>query len=147
MFINEKETLKEELNHRICLINNSILETECGLIKKQLKLESMYYNDFLSMVNHYDRLEYKLLREREKYTPFLCEKTKTPILLNDKVENEKKQCGWLSFDPDFNEYVIITNKESKGRVRFRKLTIISELYQNEIDTINVECRRNTIVNH
>lgn len=76
----------------------------------------------------------------ERYTPIKDRKTKEPILLGDLVENEKGQCGRLSWDDYFNNYLI--KSESGGNIYAQSYTKIKSLYKNEIDTTSVECRRN-----
>jgi hypothetical protein len=76
----------------------------------------------------------------ERYTPIKDRKTKKPILLGDLVENEKGQCGVLTWDDYYNRYLIKT--ESGGNVYAIFYTKIQSLYKNKFDTTRVECRKN-----
>ena len=78
--------------------------------------------------------------EFSKYTPILDSKTKEPLKLGDRVENNNKQCGILHFDDCFNKYVIKT--DTGGHIHSTVYIKMPELYDYSIDNTKVECRPN-----
>lgn len=76
--------------------------------------------------------------ELSRYTPILDSKTKEPLKLGDRVENNNKQCGILHFDDCFNKYVIKT--DTGGHINSTVYIKIPELYDYRIDNTKVECR-------
>lgn len=141
---NTKDTLKEEVKYRISLIEEKMEEE----LKKPKDDDNLYwfftqehlnYSEFYKMIVHFERIATKYEIVKEKYTPIVCEKTKTPLLIGDKVENEKKQCGTLYFDDFWNQYMI-KSTSGIGHLKFKSIYKIEEFYDYEIDSTRVECR-------
>lgn len=134
-----KTNLKEEIKHRLSLIEKAMF----GLDKNDLEYiilcnEHSQNEEFLSLIEIFEnRIGYEMF-EVSKYTPILDYKTKEPLKLGDKVENNNRQCGVLKFDECFNKYVIKT--ETGGHITSTVYVKIPELYDYKIDVTKVECR-------
>lgn len=76
----------------------------------------------------------------EKYTPIKDRLTNKPIFLGDFVKSEKNIFGVLTWDDYLNRYIIKTI--NGGNSYARTFTKVNELKENNIDTTNVECRKN-----
>lgn len=161
--INTKDTLKEEVKYRISLLE---LEMEKEL-RKPKDDENMYwfftqehlnYSEFLKMVEHFERIDFKNEIDKEKYTPFKCEETGTPLLIGDYVEIDRgdkygkgnTKCGVLIWEEFYNEYRLVRYKEDgtkeagATKINGKKLYKIEELYDYEIDTTRCETRTSSI---
>lgn len=134
-----KTNLKEEIKHRLSLIEKAMF----GLDKNDFEYiilcnEHSQNEEFLSLIEIFEnRIGYEMF-EVSKYTPILDYKTKEPLKLGDKVENNNRQCGVLKFDECFNKYVIKT--ETGGHITSTVYVKIPELYDYKIDVTKVECR-------
>ena len=95
-------------------------------------------SEFLSLIEIFEnRIGYEKF-EVSKYTPILDYKTKLPLKIGDKVQNNNRQCGILKFDECFNKYVIKT--DTGGHITSTVYVKIPELYDYKIDVTKVECR-------
>ena len=136
----EKDNLKDEILHRLSLIEKSMQEN---------KEDKMLYLIFCN--EHYQMTEFlnliKIFENKIGYEKFLASnfttiidyKTKEPLKIGDKVENNNRQCGTLNFDECFNKYVIKT--DTGGQITTNVYINIPELYDYKIDVTNVECRQ------
>ena len=141
----EKDNLKDEIKHRV-----ELLEVEMNNWKKNpdsdgelfwiLANEHSKHKEFLSLIEMFEnRIGHKIF-EVSNYTPILDYKTKEPLKIGDRVENNNKQCGILKFDECFNKYVIKT--DTGGHISSTVYIKIPELYDYKIDNTRVECRSN-----
>lgn len=148
MIIPVKNSLIEEIKHRI-----SALEIEMGNVKNQsddtekllysiLANEHSIYSDFLELINFFgDMVGYDEFL-KSKYTPILDCKTKQPLKIGDLVDNGDdgyKRCGTLIFDEYRNNYII--KSETGGNIYTKTYRKIERLYDYNIDTNRVECRK------
>ena len=144
-----KESLKNEIIHRILLLQKS-MDDELQKPKDEnnmywwFAMEHSNYNEFLNCIDFYERTEIKKQFDISKATPLVCKKTNKPIFIGDLVERsetgkQKNPCGILVWDDFFNEYLI--KNEFGNNTRFRALNKIEELHDYHIDTTGVECRR------
>lgn len=137
----EKDNLKDEIKHRLSLIEESMKDSKDD---KMLYLlfsdEHSKHSEFLHLIELFEnRLGFENF-EVSKHTPILDYKTKEPLKIGDRVENNNKQCGVLKFDECFNKYVIKT--DTGGHISSTVYIKIPELYDYKIDNTSVECRRN-----
>lgn len=134
-----KKSLKEEIKHRLSLIEKAMF----GLNKNDSEYiilcnEHSQNSEFLSLIEIFEnRIGYEKIKV-SNYTPILDYKTKLPLRIGDKVENNYRQCGVLKFDECFNKYVIKT--DTGGHITSTVYIKIPELYDYKIDVTKVECR-------
>jgi hypothetical protein len=135
-----KDNLKSEILHRLSLIEKSMQENkENEMLYLFLCNEHTQINEFFNLIEIFeDRIGYENFLE-SNFTPIVDYKTKEPLKIGDKVENNNRQCGTLKFDECFNKYVIKT--ETGGYITSSSYVKIKELYDYDIDNIKVECRR------
>jgi hypothetical protein len=134
-----KTNLKEEIKHRLSLIEKAMLVLDKNDFEYIILCNEHSQNsEFLSLIEIFEnRIGYKKF-EASKYTPILDYKTKLPLKIGDKVENNNRQCGVLKFDECFNKYVIKT--DTGGHITSTVYVKIHELYDYKIDVTKVECR-------
>lgn len=137
----EKDNLKDEIIHRLSLLEESMENAKDDKILHLLFAdEHSKHSEFLDLIKIFEnRLGFETF-EASNYTPILDYKTKEPLKIGDRVENNDKRCGILKFDECFNKYVIKT--ETGGHLSTTVYVKIPELYDYTIDNTNVECRRN-----
>lgn len=134
-----KKNLKEEIKHRLLLIEQSmqnISKTDFEYIV--FCNEHSQYSEFLNLIEIFENKTGFENFVVSKYTPILDYKTKEPLKIGDKVENNNRQCGVLKFDECFNKYVIKT--DTGGHITSTVYIKIPELYDYQIDVTKVECR-------
>jgi hypothetical protein len=135
-----KKTFIQEYKFRIQLLDKSIKENDYSIVLRDiLENEKSILEEVINNYLYFERVEAKKQYDKSKLTP-LIDSNNIPLIIGDKVENEKKQCGTLEFDSFWNEYLI--KSKSGGNIRFRNIKKIDQLYENNIDTTKVECRRN-----
>lgn len=78
----------------------------------------------------------------EKYTPIKCYKTKVSLYIGDLVKDLQNRCGTLQWDGDFNIYYI--KPINGGRIKTQSYIKINEIFDFNIDTTKVECRKNNL---
>lgn len=134
-----KTNLKEEIKHRLLLIEKAMFVLDKNDFEYIILCNEHSQNsEFLSLIEIFEnRIGYEKF-EVSKYTPILDYKTKLPLKIGDKVENNNRQCGVLKFDECFNKYVIKT--ETAGHITSTVYVKIPELYDYKIDVTKVECR-------
>ena len=134
-----KDNLKDEILHRLSLIEKSMQENkEDEILYLIFCDEHSQLTEFFNLIGIFEnRIGYKKFLE-SNFTPIIDYKTKEPLKLGDRVENNNKQCGILHFDDCFNKYVIKT--DTGGHINSTVYIKIPELYNYTIDTTNVECR-------
>lgn len=134
-----QDTLKDEIKHRLSLLEDSIQESkEDEMLYLLFCDEHSKHSEFLYLIELFEnRLGFKNF-EISNYTPILDYKTKEPLKIGDKVENNNRQCGVLKFDECFNKYVIKT--DTGGNITSTVYIKIPELYDYKIDVTKVECR-------
>ena len=144
----EKNTFKEELIHRISLIEaemhdyaNNKPRDEDNLYWYYAQEHSMH-TEILKLFNLFeDRIGYEKFVE-SNYTPIKDCVTKEPLKIGDKVSNNNSLnpiCGILSFDDYDNKYCI---KLDSGAIKPSSFTKIEEFFEYSIDNSKVECRSN-----
>ena len=135
----EKDNLKDEIKHRLSLLEESMKNSkEDKMLHLLFADEHSKYSEFLSLIGIFEnRIGYEAF-EVSKHTPILDYKTKEPLKIGDRVENNNKQCGILKFDESFNKYVIKT--DTGGHISSTVYIKITELYDYKIDVTGVECR-------
>ncbi len=124
-----KNTLKEEVVYRIELLQQSFEEIKnynkddrFRFDEAILTYELAVYENVLKMIEHFERLDFVTKIEKEKYTPYKCEKTGTPLLIGDKcfeIDNGLKKEGTLVFDEHFNKYLL--KNEYGNNIHFFKI--------------------------
>ena len=144
-----KDNLKDEIKYRIALLEESIENSNNDLTqsseqREMIRLlfsdEHSKHSEFLSLIEIFEnRIGYEAF-DVSKYTPILDYKTKLPLKIGDRVENNNRQCGILKFDECFNKYVIKT--DTGGHISSTVYIKIPELYDYKIDNTSVECRKN-----
>ncbi len=130
----KKDTLKKELKYRIETIEQSLKELKSDEVSKYVKpifkYELEVYKNVLKMVKHFERVEFGCKIEKEKYTPYKCAKTGTPLLIGDKCASveygRQKSCGTLEFDSFLNKYVL--KSESRHNIHFHSLEKIDDFF-------------------
>jgi len=134
-----KTNLKEEIKHRLFSIEQSMQNIDKNdFVYIVLCNEHSQYSEFLNLIEIFEnRLGFEDFKI-SNYTPILDYKTKEPLKIGDKVENNNRQCGVLKFDECFNKYVIKTN--TGGHINSSVYIKIHELYDYTIDNTKVECR-------
>lgn len=134
-----KTSLKEEIKHRLSLIEKAMFILDKNDFEYIILCNEHSQNsEFLSLIEIFEnRIGYEKF-EVSKYTPILDYKTKLPLKIGDKVENNNRQCGILKFDECFNKYVIKT--DTGGHITSTVYVKIPELYDYKIDVTKVECR-------
>ncbi len=134
-----KTNLKEEIKHRLSLIEKAMFVLNKNDFEYIILCNEHSQNaEFLSLIEIFEnRTGYEKFKV-SKYTPILDYKTKLPLKIGDKVENNNHQCGILKFDECFNKYVIKT--DTGGHITSTVYTKIPELYDYKIDVTKVECR-------
>jgi len=135
-----KTNLKEEVKHRLFSIKQSMQNIDKNdFVYIVLCNEHSQYSEFLNLIEIFEnRLGFEDFKI-SNYTPILDYKTKEPLKIGDKVENNNRQCGVLKFDECFNKYVIKT--DTGGQITSTVYIKIPELYDYEIDVTKVECRQ------
>jgi hypothetical protein len=136
----EKDNLKDEIKHRLSLIEESMQNSKDDEMLYLIFCdEHSKHSEFLTLIELFEnRIGFEQF-EASRYTPILDYKTKEPLKIGDKVENNNKQCGILHFDDCFNKYVIKT--DTGGHISSSVYIKIPELYDYKIDNTKVECRR------
>lgn len=144
MIIPAKNSLIEEVQHRISALETQMKNVESRSDETEQLLYSVFanehsiYSDFLQLINYFgNKIGYENFIA-SKHTPILDYKTKEPLKIGDKVENLNGQCGTLFFDDLFNEYLV--KVDGGGHFRTRNYIKIQELYDYKIDAGRVECR-------
>lgn len=134
-----KTSLKEEIKHRLSLIEKAMFILDKNDFEYIILCNEHSQNsEFLSLIEIFEnRIGYEKF-EVSKYTPILDYKTKLPLKIGDKVQNNNRQCGILKFDECFNKYVIKT--DTGGHITSTVYVKIPELYDYKIDVTKVECR-------
>lgn len=134
-----KTNLKEEVKHRLFSIEQSMKNIDKkDFVYIVLCNEHSQYSEFLNLIEFFEnRLGFQDFKI-SNYTPILDYKTKEPLKIGDKVENNNRQCGVLKFDECFNKYVIKT--DTGGHITSTVYIKIPELYDYKIDVTKVECR-------
>ena len=137
----EKENLKDEIKHRLSLLEDSIKESENDEFLRLIYCNEHSQNtEFLNLIGTFEnRIGFEQF-ENSKFTPIKCKTTGEPLKIGDYVENYQKQCGTLQFDDCFNKYVIKT--ETGGHINSTVYIKIQKLYEYTIDNTSVECRKN-----
>ena len=136
----EKDNLKDEILHRLSLIEKSMQENkEDQMLYLIFCNEHSQMTEFLNLIKIFEnKIGYEKFLA-SNFTPIIDYKTKEPLKIGDKVENNNKQCGTLKFDEYFNKYVIKT--DTGGQITTNVYIKIPELYDYKIDVTNVECRQ------
>lgn len=135
-------TLREEIEHRISLINESISripKSTDSVIKSILMNEKSMYDNFLYMIDFYgDHIGYKI-HLSDKYTPIICLKTGVRLKIGDLVEClSLNKCGTLVFRNHTNQYAIKTADSSYINTKY--FAKIDKLYEFNSNSERVECR-------
>ena len=73
-------------------------------------------------------------------TPLKDKHTKENLLIGDRVQNEKTQCGKLHWDDTRMKYVI--KSDEGGNIPFATIELIDELHDNNIGSEKTESRNN-----
>ncbi len=134
-----KDTLKEEIQYRLTCIEDVLKNEDEELLNKILKNEHSMLAEILQLIVTFEnRIGYQKWEE-SKYTPLFCQKTKQPLLIGDKVEDNSGRCGVLQFDDYCKKYVI--KDLAGGNIHTTVFIKIPELYEYKIDVGRVECRR------
>lgn len=142
----EKNTLKEEIEHRIALLEESM---KAGLKDKKSE-DNLYWfyanehsihTEFLRLINIFEgRIGHENFKI-ERYTPIKDYITKEPLRLDDKVKSYSSTAnGILHFDDYTNQYVI--RNEFGQHNKTSAFIKIEENYDYSIDNSKVECRPN-----
>lgn len=136
----EKDNLKDEIKHRLSLLEESMNNANDEMLYMLFANEHSQNTEFLNLIEVFEnRLGFESF-EVSKFTPILDSQTKEPLKIGDKVENYNRQCGRLAFCEVFNKYVMKT--ESGGQISSTVFVKIPELYDYKIDNTKVECRPN-----
>jgi hypothetical protein len=75
-----------------------------------------------------------------KYTPIKCYKTNVALNLGDFVMDCQNRCGTLEWDDYLNQYYI--KPIVGGKIKTQNYIKIDKLFNYNIDTTKVECRKN-----
>lgn len=133
-----KENLKEEIEYRLSCLEDVMKEHDDELLYKVFANEHSMLSEILQLINVFgNRMGYKKF-EVSKYTPLVCAETNEPLLIGDKVEDSRKQCGTLHFDNYTKRYVI--KGVEGGHIHTTTFIKIPQLYDYKIDAGRVECR-------
>lgn len=133
-----KDNLKEEIKYRMSCLEGVMKEQDDELLYKIFANEHSMLSEILELINVFgNRIGYRYF-DLSRYTPLFCQKTNEPLLIGDKVEDNRGRCGLLQFDDYTKKYVI--KAIEGGHIHATDFTKITDLYDYNIDAERVECR-------